>query len=219
MFTVQKFYSTRWKIGNFTSWSRRTKKEKFKYLLSEVKFLKYNVKSLYFIIVKYSIIRHNIIPILRNTFKYVFYNINLFQFSWNISFYSSVFSPRHLIIAALHMISVTEQILLQVPLEKYWQNVHPIPVPGHILPITVLHSIFSVMKVVTFEMNVEFDVGASRFSLNPKNVLMGFRWSFSGFVRYNRGAFQMFLLMIIECNDLCGPKAFDITFKFSKTWP
>ena len=55
------------------------------------------------------------------------------------------------------MISVTEQMLLQVPLEKYLQNVQPIPVPGHILAITVLHSMFSVMKVVTFEISVEFE--------------------------------------------------------------
>ena len=59
--------------------------------------------------------------------------------------------------AALHMISVTEQMLLQVPLEKNLQNVQPIPVPGHILAITVLHSIFSVMKAVTFEMSVALE--------------------------------------------------------------
>ena len=72
-------------------------------------------------------------------------------------FYYSFLSPRHLMMAALHIISVTEQMLLQVPLEKYLQNVQPIPVPGHIRAITVLHSMFSVMKVVTFEMSVEFE--------------------------------------------------------------
>ena len=77
-------------------------------------------------------------------------------------------SHRHLIIAALHMVDLTVQTLLQVPSEKNWHNMHPIPAPGHILFITVSHSIFSVIKFLSLEINVEFDFLALRFNLNPK---------------------------------------------------
>ena len=94
-------------------------------------------------------------------------------------FYFSFLSPRHLMMAALHMISVTEQMLLQVPLEKNLQNVQPIPVPGHILAITVLHSMFSVMKLVTFVMSVVFEFWVSLLCLNSKSLFIKPEFRFS----------------------------------------
>ena len=92
-----------------------------------------------------------------------------------IFIFTSIFmSHRHLIIAALHMVDLTVQTLLQVPSEKNLQIMHPIPAPGHILFITVSHSIFSVIKFLSLEINDEFDCLALRFSLNPKYLFAKF---------------------------------------------
>ena len=133
------------------------------------------------------------------------------RFSWRQWYsylHSSFLSHRHLIIAALHMVTLTVQTLLQVPSEKNWQIMHPIPAPGHILFITVSHSIFSVIKFLSLEINVEFDFLALRFSLNPRYLFAMFWFGFF-IVDGSRSSFSW--PKITGSSDLCNFNGFDVS--------